>query len=79
MLGDGGAHALNPGGEDVALWYLLKDRDWGVLLLLLLLLCRENRSILGAVVLGHRCRRWNLDHRTSSDLLLLCCPGRIWW
>lgn len=81
VLGDRRAYTLYPGGEDVALWYLLKQRDrrprgehGGVLLC-----CRWSAKVLRAVVLGGRCRRWNLDHWTRSLLLLLRCCQRIWW
>lgn len=74
MLGNGRAHALYPGGEDVALWYGLKQCDGRPggehgRVLLLLLLGRERRGgVLGAVVLGGWGRQRNLDNRTGSDL-----------
>lgn len=77
MLGNWGAHALYPGGENVALWYRLKQCDGrpsgehgGVLLLR-----RERRG----GVLGGWSRRWNLSRRTRSDLQLRLCCRRVWW
>lgn len=67
VLGDRRAHTVYTGGEDVALWYLLKKRDR--------CLCGEHgRVLLSSRVLGGRHR--NLDHWTR--LLLHCCQ-RIWW